>query len=190
MAKTFKPCAVGGCKGDASKASRGFCRKHYHRLLKYGHPTAGPTFHGEPMAWLQENASYAADDCLTWPYGHRDGYACIGGSYASRAMCKLAHGEPPTPEHEAAHSCGMGHRGCLNPRHLRWATRSENKLDTHEHGTMPRGQRQHLAKLTDGQVREIRAESGPITKQYAEKYGVDRGTIVKVRKGLTWQWLA
>jgi hypothetical protein len=55
--------------------------------------------------------------------------------YAHRLMCQLAHGDPPTPDHIAAHSCGRGHEGCVNPNHLSWKTYSENELDKRVHGT-------------------------------------------------------
>jgi hypothetical protein len=33
------------------------------------------------------------------------------------------------------HSCGNGDKGCVNPKHLRIGTPSENNADTLEHGT-------------------------------------------------------
>lgn len=50
----------------------------------------------------------------------------------SRLVCEEAYGEPETPKHEAAHATPNGCVGgvCINPGHLRWATRSENQLDT------------------------------------------------------------
>jgi hypothetical protein len=69
--------------------------------------------------WIEGHADYLQKDCcLIWPFGRNStgyGLVTIDGeqTYAHRAMCKRVHGEPPTPEHQAAHSCGRGHDGCL-----------------------------------------------------------------------------
>lgn len=57
-------------------------------------------------------------------------YAETTAQWLERHMCKLKNGDPPTPDHEAAHSCGNGKHGCINPNHLRWATDAENMADT------------------------------------------------------------
>ena len=50
--------------------------------------------------------------------------------YVSRLVCEEAHGPPPTNKHEAAHAPnGCIGVMCVNPDHIRWATRSENELD-------------------------------------------------------------
>lgn len=33
-------------------------------------------------------------------------------------MCELVYGKPPMPKHQAAHNCGKGNLGCINPKHL------------------------------------------------------------------------
>ena len=53
---------------------------------------------------------------------------------AHREACRRAHGEPPSPRHEACHSdacTSLGLRGrlCVEPSHLRWGTRAENARD-------------------------------------------------------------
>jgi hypothetical protein len=46
----------------------------------------------------------------------------------ARIMCEWRHGAPPSPLHEAGHTCptGENHR-CVNPFHLEWMTRVENE---------------------------------------------------------------
>ena len=74
--------------------------------------------------------------------------------YAHRVVCRWTHGDPPSDKHEAAHSCGR--RSCVNPSHLRWATRTENMADAIEHGTTMRGERSPVSRLTEAQVHEAR----------------------------------
>lgn len=54
----------------------------------------------------------------------------------SKVVCWLFHGCPKEGE-ECGHLCG--HPNCLNPRHLRWVTKSENSLMKKEHREGRRG---------------------------------------------------
>src|SRR5690606_12175061 len=91
---------------------------------------------GEAEAWLVAHAGWLDHArCLKWPFGRSGhgyaGQATVDGvrEAAYRHMCRLAHGNSPSSEHQAAHSCGKGHEGCINPNHLRWATPAENQSD-------------------------------------------------------------
>lgn len=87
---------------------------------------------------------------------------------------------------EVAHNCG--HTGCVNPRHLRWDTRSGNHMDKHLHGTMPEGEAIHCAKLTKDDVRWIRANKGKVTYQaMAEKFGMHVQSVYAAACGRTWK---
>lgn len=149
---------------------------------------------GEAWTWIEAHAAHEGDDCLPWPYARRkDGYGSVGArGLAHREMCKRAHGEPPSPLHAAAHKCGKGHQGCVNPRHLRWATLSENQMDRVDHGTSNRGERNGVSRLTARQVLAIRAraESGEHHLRIASDLKVSEGTIRAVLKGRSWAWLS
>lgn len=136
-------CKVDGC----IKLSRrwGMCNTHSTRFLSHGDPLVvlpkgrkpkiGALFMSE---WVLAILPYDGDDCLKWPYAtDKDGYGLgeLGGKIrrAHRYVCTLVNGDPPTPKHEAAHSCGNGHLGCVNPRHLRWATTLENQRERWRH---------------------------------------------------------
>lgn len=143
---------------------------------------------GATEAFIRANTSYDGDGCLPWPYGLSDrgyGLAVIGGVQkpASRWMCILAHGEPPTLRHQAAHNCG--NPICVNPRHLRWATHRENMGDRNAHGTDNVGERNGRTKLTAEDVIAIRA-APPDLKPLMEKYGMSKHGISKIRSGKRW----
>lgn len=80
------------------------------------------------------------DECVLWPHTvNSKGYGQIGVNGKSTSVhvlaCEQAHG--PRPEgKQAAHSCGV--KRCINQRHLRWATQSENEADKVVHGTVRR----------------------------------------------------
>ncbi|WP_299813508.1 hypothetical protein [Tardiphaga sp.] len=148
------------------------------------------------MKFLLDNISFDGDECLIWPFargGTRgDGLATFRGKQTSAnyVMCILAHGEPPTPKHESAHSCGRGHDACVNPKHLRWATRKENLADRLIHGTHNRGEQGSAAKLCIAEVREIRKLRGALgQKEIAARFGVTKAAIHSIQVRKNWAWL-
>jgi hypothetical protein len=138
---------------------------------------------------------FSGDECLTWPFDRNNygyGRLTIAGKrvVVSREVCRRVHGEPPAKGMDAAHSCGRGHLGCVNPRHLSWKTRAANVADTVEHGTSNRGERCASAKLTREQVAEVIRLKGTVTQaQLAARFGVHPGTISKVQLRTRWRWL-
>ncbi len=129
-------CSIDGC-GKAS-VSLGWCQKHYVRFKRHGDPHKTLTApEGAGIAFLESLIGIGRDDCVVWPYsrnpqGYGQTYYSSEVMGAHRVMCILAHGEPPSPKHQAAHSCGNGRNGCVNPAHLRWATPKENIADKYE----------------------------------------------------------
>lgn len=134
---------------------------------------------GRAYLWLMEHRSDKSDDCLTWPFSFCRGYGHFGHLgemlYAHRFMCELVHGPSPSPRHYAAHSCGNGDKGCVNPLHLSWRTPSQNQLDRTTHGRPSRGGR---PQFTPRQILEIRRLKGRATQDdIAALLGVPRSTI-------------
>lgn len=134
---------------------------------------------GAAIQWLRAHVGYRSDDCLTWPFGGCNGYGHLGWNgrqhYAHRLMCEFAHGPAPTPEHEAAHSCGRGQHKCVNPFHLSWKTPSDNQYDRRQHGTKSGGGR---GKITDDQAAQIRALRGvKPQREIAEMFGISRANV-------------
>lgn len=192
-------CSVPGCENHAVK--RSLCGGHYRRYQRHGDvmahiPLRAVAAKGEPMAWILEHKDYSGEGCLEWPfYSKPDGYASMfEGNQTTNAchvMCREAHGEPPTPTHEAAHSCGNGHLGCVHPEHLRWATHQENGIEAVVHGRHPVGEGRPNSKLTRDDVIAIRrsAASGVSHRDLAEQYGISSGQVSLIRNGKRWGWL-
>jgi len=112
---------------------------------------------GAATKWLAEFFP-SGDDCIEWPFGKTRGYAVLrvhGRTVIiSRHVCEKHNGPAPSVNHQAAHNCG--NRSCVNPTHIRWATRLENEADKIIHGTRPKGDSATWSKLTDAQVAFIR----------------------------------
>jgi hypothetical protein len=90
----------------------------------------------------------------------------------------------------AAHSCGNGHLGCVNPRHLRWATAKENAHDELLHGRKVYGEASPKAKVTSELVLAVRALKGKKSGQaVADLFGIPRSSVYGLWAGQTWKHL-
>lgn len=150
-------CSIEGCGKKRKTYPNGngaypLCTMHRERLRK-GQPMDAPCQkrRSDEMDAFFERAVACTDvECLPWPFKRhsKSNYAIwtrtsepgvvVRGRrspYIAREICYRLYGEPPTPDHQAAHNCGKGHEGCVNGSHLRWATRLENEHDKEEHGT-------------------------------------------------------
>jgi hypothetical protein len=150
--------------------------------------------YGAPLEWIGAHSSCGSDECLPWPFcvtpkGY--GQVRIGGRLdgAHRVMCGLVYGPAPSGM-EVAHSCG--NRACCNPRHLRYATSSENKQDKLLHGTHQGGERNPRSKLTAAAVRDIRTRRacGEARSVLAAEYGVSPAAVRQIDIGRTWAGIA
>lgn len=187
-------CSIDNC--DKPHYAKGFCQAHYERSRRHGDPLAGRTSEGDPEKFLREVVlPYEGDECVLWPFArNRGGYGqIVVGSRlhrVSRLACEDVNGPPPTAIHEAAHSCGHGHLGCVTKKHVLWKTPSSNQSDRVVHGTHSRGERSGTAKLTEAQVREIRSLKGDKrVVDIASDFGVSPMTVSNIHQRKSWSWL-
>lgn len=150
-----------------------------------------PVPEGRGMTFLRSLIGAGVTECIKWPMfiDERTGYGRVGTrrmtggrtiGFAHRVMCELAHGAPPTPKHEAAHECD--NRGCVNPNHLVWKTRSGNQLDRRRNGTTVTSAAGCRGKLLPEQKRRIVAMKGQKTIfELADEYGVHYQTISRLQ---------
>ena len=139
--------------------------------------------------WMLAHQAYPHENwCLIWPfYRDKNGRGVIeldGEHYAHRLMRKMVRGEPPTPEHGTAHSCGAGHLGCVNPHHLSWKTQAENLEDCAKHGTQPKhhlGNRGHFSQDEVEQIRRLLKTQTQLS--IAQLYRVTESTISDIARG-------
>ena len=195
MRKSRK-CSIPEC-GLPHKA-RGWCNMHYRRWEKHGalnNPPKAPKAGAATRFFNETVIPYDGDDCLIWPFSvSANGYARIKSNgrdqFVCRLVCEAENGPPPAPNYDAAHSCGNGRGGCVSRKHLSWKTRKENIADKLVHGTSNRGERHYLAKLTEGQVREILSATGTAThRELANKFGITAGNVGAIQRGVSWAWL-
>lgn len=136
--------------------------------------------------WLRQQLEHQDQEfCVIWPFSRaQNGYPQVGKAKVTvtRIMCERRHGPPPTPGHQAAHSCNNGHNGCVNQWHLDWKTPAQNQLDRGDrHGRPQR-------KLTPAQVDEIRSMKGrERTVETAARFNVTEANIRQIQSGKTWR---
>ena len=131
-----KNCSVADCQRDG-RMTRGYCSMHYQRFMKYGDPHGGIAKYTDWREALEKRVRREGD-CIVWD-GHvnQHGYGRINvGGNRRRVVHHLAweqaHG--PVPDGmEVDHVCF--NRACINVRHLRVVTRSDNAR--HRKGAQP-----------------------------------------------------
>lgn len=196
MADPQRICSVPGCGKPFN--GRGLCQGHLRRLRLYGDPLAcRHARRGDTWRFIEGVAQrHDSDDCLLWPFGGESSKAypqVMRGREVfsvTRMMCEARNGPPPAPDLQAAHSCGNGRNGCVNPRHLRWATAAENNNERRDHGTMPIGERSGTAKLTECEARHIKAMRGSVSqRKLAEQFGVSSTAVHHIHSGRSWGWI-
>lgn len=136
--------------------------------------------------------AYEGEYCVPWPYNKNEkGYGRIGidgrPTLVSRLACERENGPPPTPKHQAAHSCGNGHLGCVTRLHLSWKTHKQNMEEAVTHGTISHGEVRYNSKLTEDAIREIRQLRGKVSqRKLGARFGVSHTVIGKVQHGEDW----
>ena len=137
-------------------------------------------------------------DCIVMPYAlDGEGYAIVKHDgrqeRAAAYVCRAVHGERPSPRHQAAHSCPLPNKACVNPFHIRWATPETNNGDDKvRQRTILRGSKNRATRLTEDDVRAIRIAiaADETFKSIGARYGVSSTAISFIAKGKNWGWLS
>lgn len=189
-------CKIEGCSKPAPSGRSGMCHMHYMRWYKHGDASVVLMEKGKNLRWLRQVAiAFTEDECLPWPFERNSkGYGRVRISgrriAAHRVVCEIVRGPPPANDYDAAHSCGNGHLGCVNPRHVRWATRRDNMNEKNVHGTMARGERNGNASMDEATVLAVKRMVGTMTQtEIATRLGITRSAVRDIKLGKCWAWL-
>lgn len=143
----------------------------------------------------REKIAFAGSEkCWLWVAGRgSDGY----GSVWMRGEMRKAHREAFEDKHGLGradglvvrHKCDV--RLCVNPAHLELGTVADNNRDRDERGRQAKGEAIGAAKLTEANVRAIRASYIPYCRKQgtvalARAYGVANATISKIIRHERW----
>jgi DNA-binding CsgD family transcriptional regulator len=195
----MQDCKVEGC-GRLVWAA-GYCSKHYNRLRTKGTLEDGPRARA-PLAerlWKKIRKG-GPDEC--WPFVGKDctsgyGFIGLGGrdkgkGLVHRVVWELTYG--PIPKGAGHHGMVVMHKCdnslCCNPSHLRLGKQSDNVKDMDSKGrrinAQLAGEKHHNSKLTERDVRAIRAASGT-NVEIARRFGITRQNVRYIRTGVAWR---
>lgn len=190
----MKICSIENC--TATVYAKGYCKKHYVRLQKYGNADEPPrqstakTLAGK----LSEGTPKGLpdDECWEWTKYRSDGYGMIpyGGKlvYAHRAAYEVANGVTIPTGVVVRHGCD--NPPCVNLNHLKLGTQADNARDKMERGRVKtsRGERNGRARLTTDEVLRIRKmySDGVVGDALAEEFGVSATAVRNIIHRRTW----
>jgi hypothetical protein len=128
------------------------------------------------------------------PRNSGDGYhavtLCAKGRksqrYVHRIVLTAFRGEPTADRPEGAHLNGVKTDNRLS--NLKWSDPVENASHKEGHGTVTCGMQNGCAKLTDDDVRQVRAwlAAGRTHQWISDQFDVKRQAITKISSGQRW----
>jgi hypothetical protein len=186
-------CAFDGCERNA--VSKGYCDKHYRRVLKRGdvndfgsrkveEGNAFERFHkkyeiNESGCWIWTAGTRPNKKGIPYPRHWTDERKSIG---AHRFSFELIHGSIQKSMY-VCHKCDTPL--CVNPDHLFVGTHQDNMRDMvqKKRSFTGRGEnKKGKAKLTNQQAKEIREMNLSQTKM-GVLFGVSQRTISRIKRG-------
>lgn len=183
---TVRLCSQEGC--DRIHHAKDFCGKHYKRFKKEKSLVDDTV---PCITFLSEVSKLNTDNCIPWPFSifSQTGYGAITFKgkliTAHRAMLIITtHANPP--KLHACHNCRL--KCCINPRHLRWDTRLGNMYDKVKDGTLSRGDKHGMVKLTNEQALSVYHDHRGCCA-IASEHGIAPSTVCDIKAGRNWAWL-
>ena len=190
---TNRICKIDGC--GKPRITRAWCIAHYTRWIRHGDPSGGGVGKSAALRFINETISSSPiAGCIIWPYDTSgNGYGRIQVNnirYPAHRYILMQVDPRNNYEHlDASHAPVICHNKlCINPQHLRWATRKENLADMILDGTQQIGSANPLSKLTSEQVLAIREDERP-QSIIAEEYGVEQTNISHIKLRKSWKHL-
>ena len=169
--------------GGALAVGRRLCRKCYNQVRRAGALSVYPVYGPEDVFMRRVEKT---ETCWLWTgtkntYGY--GIFLLPSEVQVRAhRYSYERVKGPIPQGLIImHVCD--NPSCVNPAHLRVGTKADNNRDCSDKDRRPRSTRHWNARLTDEQVRGIRADSRA-TAIIAKDYGVSSSHVYYIRKGV------
>jgi hypothetical protein len=126
-------------------------------------------------------------DCWIWTASVlKTGYGCIRIDKKTVRAHRVAYELSVGPIPEGAllrHTCDNPR--CVNPHHLLLGDKRSNTQDAMERGQHVLGERHYKAKLSNADVRAIRAKlaAGATGRSLARQFGVTESSISQIKSG-------
>lgn len=178
--RKYAGCSVDAC--ESAHYCRSFCHKHYARWVKHGDVSRGHL--SAKVRFDRAHIPVAEVGCWVWLKSGVRGYgkfknelgeAELAHRWSARVLAKL-----DIAGLQVCHKCDEP--SCVNPAHLFVGTLQDNMADMVQKQRQARGERAVQAKLTDVQVRQIRADPR-VQREIAKDYGVAESHVSRLKTG-------
>ena len=185
-------CAFDGC--ERSAVSKGYCDKHYRRMLKRGNVNnfgSRKVEDGNAVERFHKKYEISESGCWIWKAGARpNGKGVLYPRHwtddkkstgAHRFSFELMHGAIPNGMY-VCHKCDTPM--CVNPDHLFIGTHHENMNDMvrKKRSFIGRGEnKKGRSKLTNWQADQIR-KTDISQQKLAAMFGVSQTTISRIKR--------
>jgi len=189
-------CSQSECQRKS--VSRGFCDKHYRRLLKYGSPDvygSRKVAEGDEIARFHQKYEKQENGCWIWTGGTRPNHrgTFYGRHHLDDGQAEGAHRfsyilryGPIKPGTYICHKCDTPL--CVNPDHLFASDHRGNMNDMVEKQRSFRGrgeQKVGRAKLTNDQADQIRQMNLSQSK-IAKIFGISQTSVGRIKRGVSY----
>jgi hypothetical protein len=185
-------CGFDGC--DRKSVSKGYCDKHYRRVLKRGdvndygtrkvdEGNAIERFHKKyeikpNECWIWTGGTRANSKGVLYPRHHQDDGKSVG---AHRFSFFIVNGDIPSGKY-ICHKCDTPL--CVNPNHLFCGTHQDNMYDMVKKNRSYKGRGENKkgrSKLTNNQAEQIRKMEISNVK-ISKIFEVSQSTISRIKK--------
>lgn len=136
------------------------------------------------------------ESCIEWDGPKNDwGYGKVSINHRSFYAHRVAYANANGLQIEDLKGLVVRHRcdnpACVNPNHLVIGSHDDNMKDMTERGRSQHGAKNYAAKLTEALVLELRRwhSAGESMSDLARKLGIDRMTVSRAIRGVTWKHL-
>ena len=189
-------CKVERCKKKG--VARGMCQMHYRRWKLYGDPLKTKVQVAPKGATLKQKLLLKTEKtkkCWNWTGSRfQNGYGSMRFGSTLRGVHRVSweiHNGSIPEGICVLHKCD--NKLCVRPGHLFLGTHADNVADMDRKGRRcrdnacrPKGEKHYNVKLTEKDVKEIRASSLTY-KQLSEIYGISTGGISDIKNYYAWK---
>ena len=189
----MKKCKIDECRsGPIKYLTRGYCNKHYRRVLKHGSPN--PENHIEHRTkwpieerFMDSVMPITETGCWIWlGMTNRAGYGRFymdGKMMLAHRVAKIIFSGLDIKNKLVLHRCDTP--CCVNPDHTYVGNHVDNMRDCIKKGRFIIGENHANAKLTEKQAKQIKYSDVPHTLM-AQQMNVSETTIRFIRDGKRW----